>query len=922
MATQRQPLFRGRTGERAVLDRLLEQAREGRSGALVIHGEAGVGKTALVRYAARQASGFRVAEISGVESELELAYAGLHQLCTPMLAHLDALPEPQQRAVVVAFGLSSGDAPDRFLVALATLSLLAHVAEERPLLCVVEDAQWLDHASGQVLGFVARRLLAESVAMVFAVREPSDQIELGGLPDLSLRGLPEADARALLATVVPGRLDELVRDRIIAETHGNPLALLELPRGMSVAELTGGFALPDSGALPGHIEEHYGRRVAGLPEATRRLMLLAAADPVGDATLVWRAAQALGIESEAAAPAAKEQLLEIAERVRFPHPLVRSAAYRSSSAADRQAIHYTLAAATDAESDPDRRAWHRAQATSGPDEEVAAELERSAGRAQACGGLAAAAAFLDRSANLTVNPARRGERMLAAAQSNVQAGAFDATLGLLAAAESGPLDDFGHARVDLLRAQLALAARRGNEATPLLLAAARRLEHLDLDLARGTYVDAFTAALFGGRLNDRVDVADVARAARAAPRRSADEPTAADLLLDAFSALCGDYDAAVPICRDTLQQICGDTTSPAENLRWLWHATVIALELWDDETSSYASNDHLEIARKTGALSELWVALSSRTPVLVFCGDLSGAASLVAEAQSVAEATGISGAPYGGLILAAWRGRVREATELIEVTIREAGARGEGIGIAICEYAHAVLCNGFGEYEDAFAAARRAIDDRELVVPNWAMTELIESATRTGRFDVAADALHRLVGKAQASGTDWALGLALRSRALLSEGHLAEGCFHDAIEHLSRTRVRGELARTHLLYGEWLRRQGRRVHAREQLRTAHQMFATIGMDAFAERARRELAATGETVRKRTDEARGELTAQEEQIARLAHDGLSNPEIGARLYISARTVEWHLRKVFSKLGISSRKGLHDALPTARWAAAPA
>ena len=342
MATQRQPLFRGRTGERAVLDRLLEQAREGRSGALVIHGEAGVGKTALVRYAARQASGFRVAEISGVESELELAYAGLHQLCTPMLAHLDALPEPQQRAVVVAFGLSSGDAPDRFLVALATLSLLAHVAEERPLLCVVEDAQWLDHASGQVLGFVARRLLAESVAMVFAVREPSDQIELGGLPDLSLGGLPEADARALLATVVPGRLDELVRDRIIAETHGNPLALLELPRGMSVAELTGGFALPDSGALPGHIEEHYGRRVAGLPEATRRLMLLAAADPVGDATLVWRAAQALGIESEAAAPAERAQLLEIAARVRFPHPLVRSAAYRSSSAADRQAIHYAL----------------------------------------------------------------------------------------------------------------------------------------------------------------------------------------------------------------------------------------------------------------------------------------------------------------------------------------------------------------------------------------------------------------------------------------------------------------------------------------------------------------------------------------------------------------------------------------------------
>ena len=462
---------------------------------------------------------------------------------------------------------------------------------------------------------------------------------------------------------------------------------------------------------------------------------------------------------------------------------------------------------------------------------------------------------MERSADLTVDPARRGERMLAAAQSSVQAGAFDAALGLLAAAESGPLDEFGLARVDLLRAQLALTSRRGNEATPLLLAAARRLEQLDLDLARETYVDAFTAALFGARLNDRVDVADVARAARAAPRRSDDEPIVADLLLDAFSALSDDYDAAVPICRDALQQICGDKTSPRENLRWLWHATVIALELWDDETSSFASHHHLEIARNTGALSELWVALSSRTPVLVFCGELSAAGSLVAEAQSVQEATGISGAPYGGLILAAWRGQAREVSELIEVTMREAGSRGEGIGIAICEYAHAVLCNGLGQYEEAFAAARSATDDRELVVPNWGMSELIESATRAGRSDLAADTLNRLAGKARASGTDWALGIALRSQALLSEGDIAEGCFQDAIEHLSRTRVRGELARAHLLYGEWLRRDGRRLQACGQLRTAHDMFVTIGMDAFAERARRELAATGETVRKRTDEAR-------------------------------------------------------------------
>ena len=489
-------------------------------------------------------------------------------------------------------------------------------------------------------------------------------------------------------TVVPGRLDAAVRDRIIAETRGNPLALLELPRGMSVAELAGGFALHDTADLPGHIEDRYRRRLAGLPEPTQRLMLLAAADPVGDATLVWRAAQTLGIEREAAAPAATEQLLEIAARVRFPHPLVRSAVYRSSSAADRQVTHEALATATDAEIDPDRRAWHRAQATSGQDEEVAAELERSAGRAQARGGLAAAAAFMERSADLTVDPARRGERMLAAAQSSVQAGAFDAALGLLAAAESGPLDEFGLARVDLLRAQLALTSRRGNEATPLLLAAARRLEQLDLDLARETYVDAFTAALFGARLNDRVDVADVARAARAAPRRSDDEPIAADLLLDAFSALSDDYDAAVPICRDALQQICGDKTSPRENLRWLWHATVIALELWDDETSSFASHHHLaNRPEHGGAQRAVGCAELAHAGTRVLRRALGCRGSLVAEAQSVQEATGISGAPYGGLILAAWRGQAREVSELIEVTMREAGSRGEGIGIAICEYA-------------------------------------------------------------------------------------------------------------------------------------------------------------------------------------------------------------------------------------------
>jgi DNA-binding CsgD family transcriptional regulator len=663
------------------------------------------------------------------------------------------------------------------------------------------------------------------------------------------------------------------------------------------------------------------RRVAELPEATQRLLLLAAADPVGDAALVWRAAESLGIEPGALAPAKDAQLLEIGARVRFRHPLVRSAVYGTASAGDGQRVHEALAEVTDPEVDADRRAWHRALAAAGADEDVAAELERSAGRAQARGGVAATAAFLQRATALTPQPARRVERALAAAQASLQAGQFDAALGLLATAEGGAVDELQRARVDLLRAQLAFAASRGTEATPLLLAAAGRLEALDASLAREVYVDAFSAALFGARLNDTVGVADVARAARAAPRASDGRRTAADLLLDALAAIAQDYATAVPSCRAALQRLSG-AISPQERLRWLWQGCVVALEMWEDD-SAYVLSDHsVQSARDTGTLSELALALSARTPVLVFCGEVDAAASTVAETESVQEATGISSAPYGALILEAWRGRPRETRELIETTMRDAGARGEGIGVAIGEYARAVLCNGLGEYEEALVGACSASDHREVVAENWGLSELVEPATRTGRTDLAADALDRLGTKARATGTDWALGIEARSRALLSEGDQAERGFREAIAHLGRTRVRAELARAHLLYGEWLRREHRRVDARVELRAAHDQFASMGMESFADRARHELHATGETVRKRRTDTRDDLTPQEEQIAHLARDGLSNPEIGARMFLSPRTVEWHLRKVFAKLGITSRRGLATALSTQERDGAPA
>ncbi|HTP22800.1 MAG TPA: AAA family ATPase [Solirubrobacteraceae bacterium] len=911
MSAIRRPAFVGRAAERDLLDGLLTSVRGGESEVLVIHGEAGVGKTALLRYAARQASGFRVAEVTGLEAEMELPFAGIHQLCATMLDQRDALPVPQRDALSVALGLATGEVPDRFLVGLAVLNLLAVIAEERPLLCLVEDAQWLDGASSQILGLVARRVLAESVAIVVAMRERTDEDDFRGLPELHLAGLPEQDGRALLRGVVTGRLDPRVRDRLIAESRGNPLALLELPGRMTAAELAGGFELPAPGELPSHIEGHYLERVGELPEATQHLMLLAAAEPLGDAALVLRAGRTLGIETTALAPAEAAGLLEIGASVRFRHPLVRSAVYRAAPVRSRQRVHEALAEVSDTDSDADRRIWHRALAATGPDEDVATELERSAGRAQARGGAAATAAFLDRAVALTPDPARRRERALAAAQASLGAGGFTAARGLLAMAGAGPLEEVQRAQIDLLQAQLAFVSSRGTDATPLLLAAARRLEPLDVSVARETYVDAFSAALFGARLNGSVGMPEVAAAARSAMRPADAEPGTADLLLEALIALAGDYDAAVPSCRKAVARLSGEKASAEERLRWLWQGCVVAIEIWDDEHARSLSQSSVETARETGTLSELALALSALAPILVFCGDLVTAAAAVSETESVEEATGIRAAPYGALILSAWRG-TPETTELIETTERDAEARGEGIGLAISAYTRAVFSNGLGLYEQALEAAVTASEHREVVAENWGLSELIEPATRCGRIDLAAEAMNRLAEKAQSARTDWALGIEARAQALLAQGPDAERWFRTAIEHLSRTHVRAELARAHLLYGEWLRRESRRLDARVELNAAHHLFAAMGMQAFAERAATELVATGDKARRRVATTRDDLTQHERQIAQLAGDGLSNAEIAARLFLSRRTVEWHLRHVFSKLGIQSRRQLESAL----------
>jgi DNA-binding CsgD family transcriptional regulator len=898
----------GRRAECRVLDGLVEEVRGGQSRVLVVHGEPGVGKTALLDYLAGSAEGFEVLRVAGVQSEMELAFAGVHQLCAPLMGRLGVLPEPQREALATAFGMSPGPAADGFLVGLAVLGLLSEVAGERPVLCVADDAQWLDRASAQVLAFVARRLGAEPVGLVFGTRAGG---ELGGLPELVVGGLAEADARALLDSVLPGPVDARVRDEIVAETGGNPLALLELPRGLSVAELAGGFGLPGALPLAGRIEDSFRRQITRLPALTRRLLLVAAADPTGDPALMWRAVGRLGIATQAAAPAAEAGLAEFGDRVRFRHPLVRSAVYQAAQAWDRQEVHRVLAEATDPRADPDRRAWHRAQAAAGPDEDVAAELEQSAGRAQARGGLAAAAAFLERAAALTPDPACRTGRTLGAARANLQAGAFGNALELVAMAEAEPLDELQGARTDWLRGQIAAASGLGSDAPPLLLKAARRLEPLDPDLARETYLDAWRAAQIAGHLAVGGDLLQVSRAARAMLARPR-PPRPAGLLLDGLSLLVTDGPAAAtPVLQQAKRAFADPDVPVAEQLRLGWMAPVVGGVLWDDDGYSLIERP-VQLARDTGALDRLPMLLNQLASAAVWWGDFAAAASLIAEAAAVCEATGARIAPYAAMRLASLQGRQAAAVPLIQAAVEEATAVGQGVAVAAADWATASLYQGLGRYAEALAAARQAVADAQVNISTWALPELVEAAVRTGDTGLASEALEQLAEWTRASGTDWGLGVEARCRALLSDGEAADRLYREAIDRLGRTRIRPELARAHLLYGEWLRRQRRRTDAREQLHAAWQLLGEIGMEAFAERARHELRATGATAGRRAVTVRVELTVQEAQIARLAADGLSNPEIGTRLFLSPRTVQYHLGKVFTKLGITSRAQLSRAL----------
>jgi DNA-binding CsgD family transcriptional regulator len=895
-----EPVLFGRQAECGILDRLVASARTGRGGALVVRGGPGIGKTALLDYLVRRASGLLVVSVAGIESEQDCAFAALHRLCGLLRERREHLAGPQRDALAAAFGELGAGSPDHFLVGLAVLNLLAEAAADRPVICVVDDAQWLDPASMQVIAIAARRLATGPVALVVGSRQPSADQDFAGLPDLAVPSLAEDDARALLDSRLLGPVDAGVRDQMLAEAQGNPRQLLQAATLQTPEQLAGGFGLPAAIAGPDREADAIWHQVSALPAATQLLVLIAAAEPTGNPVLVLRAARRLGADPE---PEKAAGLIEFIGRVRFRHHRARSAVYWAASPADRQRAHRALAAATDPHADPHRLAWHLAHASSALDEDVAAAIEEVAGSAGKRGGVAASAVFREHAAMRTPDAARRASRALAAARAKQRAGARDSALRLLAVAQAGPLDDLERRQADLLCAQLAAG---GPGAARGLLAAAGQLEPLDPGTAREGYRDALYAARADGQ-DQLLEVAAAVRAARATWGRQAEEDLAgglAVLITDGFAA-------GAPALRRALGAL--GTVSPVDAPRLLLGCRV-ARDLWDRATWWTLSRRVIEQAQRTGELQVLPGALHNGAMAQLLAGDFAAAAALARRADAVAPAAGMTALPYSSLALAAWSGSEATVERLTTTVTPRALARHEGRWLTAGAWATALVSNGLGRYEEALAAAEEgAAGPACLGLTAWSTVELIEAAARLGYPERACDALGQLSEIAAASESDWARGLLARSRALMAGDEAAEEQYRTAITLLKRTGVQAELARARLLYGEWLRRQMRRRDAREQLREAHQMLTAMGAAGFAERARGELMATGETVRRRVPETASALTSQEVQIARLAAEGFTNPEIGVKLFLSARTVEWHLRKVYVKLGVSSRRRLRDVLP---------
>jgi DNA-binding CsgD family transcriptional regulator len=899
-----------RERERASLNGLIEAARRGRGGALVLRGEPGVGLSTLVEDSVAGASRMRVARIRGAEPEHDIDFAALHQLCVPMLERLDGLPARQRDSLAAAFGLIEGRAEDPFLVGLAVLALLSKAAEEQPLLCAIDDAQWLDEPSAEALAFVARRVDREPVAFLFAVHDTAASSPFAGIDELHLVGLPPEACRQLLASAVTGPLDGHLRDRLIADVGGNPLALLEVSSQLTPEQLAGLSGLPEMLPLGDRLTKTLLGPIPDMPRETQTLLLLVATEPDATASVLWTAAASLGLSAEAAAPAEAQGVLRLGQRMAFRHPLLRLAVYENAPMAERQRVHRAMVEALDHAVDRDRRAWHRAAASLTPDADVAAELQGAADRAKGRRDYAAAAALLERAAGLTPEANDRYGRTLAAAQAALAAGALGRAASLLDRASPAPLDKRQRAQAQRLRGAIGLAVAQGADRATMLLRAARALEPVDPRLARDSHLEALEVAIGAGRLGGERSLREAAEAAGSAPHMPEAEVSAADLLLDGLALLItAGHKAAVPTIRRAI-----DALLRTDEPRWLPLGSLAALGTWDDEALHQLTNRQVELTPTAGSLTGLPFAVDQVGDMDVVVAGRFGSGT-----PSLDDVRDPRHAPWNAhvarlmspadLTASAWRGRPEETRDLAEACMREAFARELGLHVAFGHLAIAVLELGLGRYEAALTAARAVCDEPGPYVLAAALPELIEAAVRAGEPEIAVAGVAQLSERARASGTHWALGTLARSRALLEDGARAEAMYREAIEHLRSSRAAPQLARAHLLYGEWLRRERRRREAREQLRTARDMFIFMGAHAFAERARAELTVTGEHARRRVVDAPADLlTAQEARIARLVCDGATNAGIAAQLFISPRTVEYHLHKSFRKLGVSSRTQL--------------
>jgi DNA-binding CsgD family transcriptional regulator len=906
-------LLVGRDGDAAALDTLLEDGRAGRGRALMLWGEPGIGKTALLERAVVGAVGMQVLRVAGLESEAKLSFAALRQFLEPLLTEIADVSLDQRDALERSLGLPGGDSADPYLVDLGVLALLVAAAEKQPVLCVVDDAQWLGQGSGEALAFAAHRLEGLRIVMLFVVEEPLDDGEVfEGLGSRQVVGLSDDDAGKLLDTAV--WLEAGVRARLVAGMAGNPLALLSVAKELSSDQLQGAAPLPDPLPLGERLEGSLLRRVRSLPVDTQALLLLVAAEPGGDAELLWRAADGLELGSEALRPVEGQGLLDIGPEIGFRHPFLQRVLLAAATVDERRQVHLALAEAADPDSEPDRRAWHRAASASGPDETLASDLEQSAPAARQRGGYAAAAALLRRAAEVTPDGKARAQRLLGAAEAELAAGAAPGAEALLAELDLERPDKQERARAERLRARLEFAVGSGRDSSAALLETARSLAPRNVRLARDTYLDALEFALWAGRLGTNGSALETARAASAAPPLlPGSKATAPDLLLDGFAAVLTEgHTAGAPLLRRAIEAVLKE-----RQMRWTGLAFVAAFEVWDDEALHRVAARRIELARRAGALTVLPHALTQLGVYEVVVGRLGAAEALIVEAREIATAARMSGvigsAELGMLLVSAWRG---EATTrpLAAATTRDANARGLGAFVSCAQLALAILELGLGHYEAALSAAHAASLDPAIATRT--LPELVEAAARSGDSEVTAAAVKRLAETVLPSGTEWGLGVLATSRALASENGDAETLYLEGIDRLGRCRARPQLARAKLVYGEWLRRQRRRRDAREQLRAAYEMLASMGLGGFAERARIELLATGERARHRPAQSDEPLTPHELRIADLVAEGASNVEIAEQLFISPKTVEYHLHKIFRKLGISSRTQVARALELRR------